>query len=322
MRAAFYEANGPASDVLRVEELDTPTPGRGEVRVRLHASGVNPSDVKSRGLRKLAFPRVIPHSDGAGTIDDVGEDVPKSRIGERVWIWNGQWQRPHGTAAEYIVLPSKQAVHLPDTVSFAQGATLGIPALTAFHAVELAVRDPHSTLLISGGAGAVSQYAIQLAKSRGTTVITTISSEAKAQAAREAGADHCINYKEESIGERVAQITGKRGVDAIVEMDLSANARLIPDVLRPKGRVIVYGTGIEAALPSFFCLANSVLLQFFLVYQLGPEERERAITAVNQALERGALVARIGPTFALDQTAAAHEAVERGTIGNVVVTTA
>jgi NADPH:quinone reductase len=316
MRAVFYEANGPARDVLRVEDVETPNPGPGEVRVRLRTSGVNPSDVKSRGLRKLAFPRVIPHSDGAGEIEAVGDGVPKSRIGERVWVWNGQWQRPYGTAAEFIVLPAGHAAHLPDNVSFEEGACLGIPAMTAFHAIELAGTE---TLLVSGGAGSVSQYAIQFAKERGATVITTISSPDKAAAAREAGADHCIDYKREDVGERVAEITGKRGVDTIIEMDLSANAKLIPAVLRPKGSVIVYGTGAEATIPSFFCLQNSVLLQYFLVYQLDARQRDRAVAGIERALEQGKLKNRIGPTFSLAETAAAHEAVERGTIGNVIV---
>ena len=319
MRAAFYEAMGPAREVLRVDEIATPDPGAGEVRVRLHTSGVNPSDVKSRGLRKLLFPRVIPHSDGAGVIEAVGAGVAKSRIGERVWIWNGQWQRPLGTAAEFIVLPGVQAVRLPDNVSFEVGATFGIPALTAYHAIELSAAGSNTTLLVSGGAGSVSQYAIQFAKARGATVITTISSQSKAAAAREAGADHCIDYKHENVGERVAEITGKRGVDAIIEMDLSANARLIPTVLRPKGSVLVYGTGAEATLPASFCLQNSVLLQFLLVYQLDQQQRERAVTGITRALQQGKLVGRIGPTFPLGQTAAAHEAVEQGSIGNVIV---
>ena len=319
MRAAFYEVMGPAHDVLRVGEVETPKPGPGEVRVRVRASGVNPSDVKSRGLRKLVFPRVIPHSDGAGEIEAVGAGVPASRVGERVWLWNGQFQRPFGTAAEFIVLPAAQAVPLPTGVSFEEGACLGIPALTAYRAVELAVEHNAKTLLVSGGAGSVSQYVIQFAKARGATVITTISSEDKAGAAREAGADHCIDYKREDVGQRVAEITAKRGVDCIIEMDLSANAKLIPAVLRPKGSVIVYGTGPEATIPSFFCLSNSILLQFFLVYQLDAQERERAVAGITQALAAGKLVNRIGPTFPLADIAAAHEAVERGSIGNVIV---
>jgi NADPH:quinone reductase len=319
MRAAYYEAMGPARDVLRVADVETPVPGPGEVRVRVHASGVNPSDVKSRGLRKLAFPRVIPHSDGAGLIESVGAGVPASRVGERVWIWNGAFQRPSGTAAEFIVLPAAQAVPLPAHVSFEEGACLGIPAMTAWQGIELADAKTGTTLFISGGAGAVSQYAIQMAKARGATVITSISSEEKAKIAREAGADHCIDYKREDVGARVAEITAKRGVDAILEMDLTANAKLIPVVLRPKGSVIVYGTGAEATIPSFFCLANSVRLQFFLVYQQDAETRARTIAGITRALEQRRLKNRIGPTFKLAEIAAAHEAVERGTIGNVIV---
>lgn len=319
MRAVFYEANGPARDVLRLGDIETPHPGEGEVRVRLYASGVNPSDVKSRGHRKPLFPRVIPHSDGAGEIEAVGPGVAKSRLGERVWIWNGQWQRPFGTAAEFITLPAAQVVLLPDAISFEEGATLGIPALTAYHAVELAGAGQGTTLLVSGGAGAVSQFAIQFAKARGAIVLSTISSPDKAVAARQAGADHCIDYKRENVGARIAEITEGRGVDAITEMDLSANASLIPAVLRPKGKVIVYGTGAEATIPAFACLISSIQLNFFLIYQLDAQQRERAVAGVTRALAQGEVRARIGPTFPLSETAAAHEAVERGTIGNVVV---
>ena len=319
MRAVYYEAMGPAREVLRVGEIETPKPGAGEVRVRLRTSGVNPSDVKSRGLRKIAFPRVVPHSDGAGEIDAVGDGVAASRVGERVWLWNGQWRRPSGTAAEFIVVPAQQAVPLPANVSFEEGAALGIPALTAWHAVELAGAGSGVTLLISGGAGSVGQYAIQFAKARGATVITTVSSEEKAAIAREAGADHCIDYKRADVGAKVSEITGGRGVDAIVEMDLAANAKLIPATLKPKGSVIIYGTQPEATIPAMFCLQNSIRLQFFLVYQLEASERERAIAAITRMLEQGKLINRIGPTFRLAETAAAHEAVERGTIGNVIV---
>ena len=264
---------------------------------------------------------MIPHSDGAGVIDQVGESVPQSRIGERVWVWNGQWKRACGTAADYIALPAEQAVKLPDPVTFEAGACLGIPAMTAIHAVALSGAGKGTTLLVSGGAGSVSQYVIQFAKLAGASVLTTISSPEKATAARAAGADHVIDYKRENVGERVMAITGKRGVDAVIEMDLAANAGLIPSVLRPKGSVIVYGTGPEAALPAGFCLVNSIHLLFFLVYELNAHERERAVGAITRALEQGKLVNRVAqPTYPLAETAAAHEAVERGTIGNVIVT--
>ena len=323
MKAAYYEANGSARDVLRVGEIATPEPGPGEVRVKLATSGVNPSDVKARaGSRKIAWPRLIPQSDGAGVIDQVGDGVPKARLGERVWVWNGQWQRPFGTAAEYIVLPQAQAVTLPDNVSFEEGACLGIPAMTAFHAVALSGAGKGTTLLVSGGAGAVSQYIIQFAKLAGATVYTTISSPEKATVALEAGADHVIDYKHEDVGARVMALTGKRGVDAVIEMDIVANAKLLPGVLRPKGSVIIYGTGgAEATIPSAFCLTNSITLRYFLVYELDAAERARTVAAINDALMKGKLTNRVAkPTFALSDIVAAHEAVEKGTVGNVIVT--
>lgn len=323
MKAAYYERNGSARDVLIVGDMDTPRPGPGEVRVKLAASGVNPSDVKSRqgSTRKIAYPRVIPHSDGAGVIDDVGEGVSRSRIGERVWVWNGQWKRAYGTAAEFVVLPVTQAVVLPEKVSFESGACLGIPAMTAAHAVTLAGLGKGTVVLVSGGAGAVSQYVIQFAKAKGAVCLTTISSPEKAKAAWEAGADHVIDYKRTNVGDRVMDITGKRGVDAVIEMDLAANAKLLPSVLRPKGNVIVYGTGPEATLPAAFCLVNSVRLQFFLVYDLDSTERARVLATIDNALKQGALLNRVAqPTYKLEDIVAAHETVERGSLGNVLVT--
>jgi NADPH2:quinone reductase len=308
--------------MLRVGEVETPKPGPGEVRVRLATSGVNPSDVKTRAgiARKIAFPRVIPHSDGAGEIDAVGDGVAKTRIGERVWLWNGQWKRPSGTAAEFIVLPAIQAVPLPAGASFSDGACLGIPALTASHAVELAQAGPGATLLVAGGAGAVSQYAIQFAKARGANVIATISSDEKAALVKRLGADHAINYRTENVGERIADLTGKTGVDAVLEIDLTANAKLIPLTVRPRGRVVVYGTGPQAELPASFCLVNSITLAFMLVYELTAPERERAVGEVSGLLAAGKLVNQVAKTFPLAEIVAAHEAVESGKmVGNVIV---
>ena len=323
MRAAYYEANGSARQVLRVEEVDTPQPGRGEVRVRLATSGVNPSDVKSRaGLtRKIAFPRVIPHSDGAGEIEAVGEGVSPSRVGERVWVWNGQWRRAFGTAAQSIVLPAAQAVPLPAKTSFEAGACLGIPAYTAYQAVELAGAKDGATVLIAAGAGAVGHYAIQLAKKRKATVITTVSSPEKAAIAKQAGADHTIDYKREHVGERVKQMTGGRGVDAVIEMDLAANAKLLPDVLVPNGIVAIYGgSAPEPAIPFQFLLQNSITLRFFLVYLMPQELRDRATADITRLLQQGALIHNVAQTFAIADIVAAHEAVESGkALGNIVV---
>jgi NADPH:quinone reductase len=323
MRAAYYEANGAARDVLQLSEVTTPEPGPGEVRVRLFASGVNPSDVKSRAgsTRKIAFPRVIPHSDGAGEIDRVGTGVPPSRLGERVWVWNGQWRRPFGTAAESITLPSEQAVPLPANISVEAGACLGIPAYTGYQAVELIGAKEGSTVLVAAGAGAVGHYAIQFAKKRGATVVTTVSSPAKAEIARQAGADHVIDYRRENVGERIMAVTGKRGLDAVIEVDLAANARLLPTVLAPNGVVAIYGSGApEALIPFQFLLQNSITLKFFLVYLMPAEMRMRATADITGMLECGKLIHNVAQTFDLGDIVAAHEAVEAGkAMGNIVV---
>jgi NADPH2:quinone reductase len=323
MRAAYYEKNGPAPEVLHVGEVETPKPGPGEVRIRIATSGVNPSDVKNRGgvTRKIAFPRVIPHSDGAGEIDMVGEGVPASRVGERVWTWNAQWRRPFGTAADYVVLPQEQAVRLPKNVSMEEGACLGIPALTAYQAVGLAGIGNGSTVLVSAGAGAVGHYVVQFAKKRGATVLTTVSSPDKAEFARAAGADHIIDYKREDVGEQVMAITGKKGVSAMVEMDLAANAMLMPKVLAPNATVAVYGSSKpEVNIPFQFLLTSAIALKFLLVYIWEWPERERAIKDITGMLERGELINNVAKSFSLDEIVAAHQAVEAGrTAGKVLV---
>jgi NADPH:quinone reductase len=323
MRAGFYQRNGPAREVLKLGEFDTPRPGPGEVRVKLATSGVNPSDVKARSgsTRKIAYPRVIPHSDGAGEIDMVGDDVPSSRLGERVWVWNAQWGRAFGTCAEYVTLPSSQAVRLPANTGFEVGACLGIPAITAYHAVAVSGAAPGMTLLIAGGAGAVGHYAVQFAKTAGATVITTVSSPQKADAAHAAGADHTIDYKRENVGERVMAVTANKGVDAIVELDIAANAKLIPQVLRPRGVVVVYGTGAMAAeVPLFFLLRNAITLKFIYVYELDAAERAAALAGIERTLVAGTLLTNVGATFPLADVAAAHEVIEQGKVlGNVVV---
>ena len=323
MRAAFYTRQGAAHEVLRVGDQPTPRPGPGEVRVRLRTSGVNPSDWKTRrgGFgRSLAAPLVIPHSDGAGDIDAVGAGVP-DRVGERVWVWNGQWKRPHGTAAQYIVLPSVQAVRLPDRVDYAAGACLGIPALTAIQAVRLAQVGAGTRVLIAAGAGSVGHYAIQLAKHRGAWVVATVSNDAKAAHARAAGADEAINYRTESVGARVKELTKGQGVDALIEMDLSGNASFYPSILKPHATVVVYGTSAsEATLPSLWLMQNSITLRFFLVYELSPADRAAGIAELALLLEQGRLIHTVAKRLPLEAIAEAHEIVERGAaMGNVVL---
>ncbi len=324
MRAAFYEQPGPARDVLHVAEVPTPEPGPGEVRVRVRCSGVNPSDVKSRSganRRPMLAPRVIPHSDGAGVIDAVGPGVPAERAGERVWLWNAQWKRAFGTAAEYVALPAAQAVPMPAGLEDAAAACLGIPAMTAWQAVRMAGAEPGRTVLVAGGAGAVGHYAVQIARARGARVIATVSSPAKAEHARQAGAAETIDRRNEDIPARIATLTGGRGVDAVIEVDLAANAALLPGVLRPHGTAVVYGNSAPMpAVPAAWMLQNNIALLFTLVYELSPVDRAAALAGLQALLAEGRLQHAVALRFPLAEIVAAHEAVEQGrAIGNVVV---
>lgn len=324
MRAAYYEQTGPAHDVLRIGELETPEPGPGEVRVRVRASGVNPSDVKNRKGgpdRPMAFPAIVPHSDGAGEIDKLGAGVDGDRLGERVWIWNAQFGRAFGTAAEYVVLPELQAVRLPDATDYDVGACLGIPLLTAYRGVTLEGPAAGQILLIAGGAGAVGHYAIQIAKRQGATVVTTVSSAEKAEYAKAAGADHVLDYKREDVAARVHEITGGRGVDRVLEVDLAGNAALDPQVLAHRGTVVVYGSNRpEMTLPFLPYLANEISIRFFIVYRLDAAVRRTCEAALLELLESGDLRHAIAARYPLAETAAAQEAVESGQVmGNVVV---
>jgi NADPH2:quinone reductase len=321
MRAACYSIPGAARDVLRVVEKLKPVPAEGEVLVRVHASGVNPSDVKSRKSGPLPFAEIIPHSDGAGIIEAVGAGVDARRVGERVWTWNAAWRRPNGTAAEYVALPSRQAVRLPDGTPFEVGTCLGIPALTAYRAVHFSGDVRGLTLLVAGGAGAVGHYACQMAAAAGATVIATVSSDAKAAQAIQAGASHVINYRQESIAERVHHFIGGKGVDRVLEVDLAANAAGYTGYLRHDGTAIVYGSGDWATkLPLRNWLIHGVTVSFFIVYELSDAVRERAIADITAWLEHGRLAHRIAASFSLDDIAQAHEAVESGQLmGNVVV---
>jgi NADPH2:quinone reductase len=322
MQAAFYVKQGPAREVLQIGEQPTPEPGPGEVRVHLKTSGVNPSDWKSRSGRTspMSAPLIIPHSDGAGDIDRVGPGVA-NRVGERVWVWNGQWRRPHGTAAEYIVLPSAQAVLLPEPIDYAEGACFGIPALTALQAVRLAELSPASTVMIVGGAGSVAHYAIQFAKMRGARVITTVSGPEKAAHARRAGSDEVINYRTENFGQRVKTLTDGHGVDALIELDLSTNGKDYPNILRPHATVVVYGmSSSESTLPTLWLMRNSITLRLFLVYDLSASDRDACLAELGALFQSKRLIHTVGRSLPLDDIALAHELSERGeVIGNIVL---
>jgi NADPH:quinone reductase len=325
MQAAFYERTGPAQAVLHTGELANPEPGPNEVRVRLRWSGVNPSDVKSRaGLRSsvMPFPCVVPHSDGMGIVDAVGAGVTAARIGERVWIWNGAWGRALGTAAQYICVPQAQAVALPAAVDDAAGACLGIPALTALHAVLMAGGVQGQRVLVAGGAGAVGHYAVQFAKLLGAQqVLATTSTPAKAALAQAAGAAITVNYRDPDAAALIREATQGQGVDRIIELDIAANTTLNLAVLRPGGACVVYGSGApKFELPFFPLIVNNISLHFFIVYNLSAADRDRALQVLHGFLTSGALQHNIAARFMLNDIVQAHECVEQGrAAGNVVV---
>ena len=315
MRAIWYDSFGPAARVLHIGDLAPPAPAPGEVLVRLAFSGVNPSDAKARagarpGVTKPTFARIIPHSDGAGVIAAVGAGVDTARVGERVWVWNGQWQRAFGTAAELIALPAAQAVPLPAGVSFETGATLGIPGLTAAHTVFGGGAVAGKTLLVSGGAGAVGQNAVQLARWGGARVIATASASA-AERVRAAGADQVFDYADPDLAAKILDATRGTGIDRAVEVEFGRNAALLAAVMAPSGTIAAYGSARDMTpqLPFGAYLFKALKLDITLVYILPEAQRLAAIHLVHTALAEGALVPAIHDIVALDRCAAAHDAV-------------
>ncbi len=320
MRAAVYERLGPP-DVLHVKEIERPGPAPGEVRVRMMVSGVNPTDYKTRAAgpgKEMPYPYVVPNQDGAGEIDAVGDGVDPARVGERVWIWFGQWQRQHGTAAEWICLPARQAVRLPDSASFELGASLGVPALTAAHALFVDGPIADMTVRVAGGAGAVGHYAIELAHWRGARVLATVSSEEKANAALAAGADAVVNYRDEDVVEAIGR-TAPDGVDRVIEV-APANLLLDSRVLKPHGTCVFYAaTAEDPGLPVRSFMTLNAVLRFMLLYGVTPGELARAVSDVSEALAAGVLSELPLHRFSLGEVAAAHQAVEDGAVGKVVI---
>jgi NADPH2:quinone reductase len=321
MKAVWYERNGDA-DVLNYGDLPDPEPGPGEVRVRIISSGVNPSDWKRRqGLtNQIEFPRVIPNQDGAGVIDAVGSGVPQSRIGERVWLFESQFGRPFGTGAEYTVQPAGHAIRLPENTGFDMAAGLGVPAMTAHRCVFADGPVTGKTVLVTGGAGAVGHYAVQQAKLGGATVISTVSSDEKAQIALKAGADHTINYREGDVAAKIFEVTDGRGVDHIVEVDFAANFPVSQQVLSSSGVLAVYAAGSppDPAVPLRFSSSN-VNVRMVLVYDMPEYAKTAAINDITTWLEQGKLAHFPGPRFPLEQLKDAHQAVAGGAIGKVTV---
>lgn len=324
MQAAWYERNGEAKDVLQVGELPTPEPGPGEVRVRLRASGVNPADVKRRkGNSRTPAPkgRITPHFDGAGEIDKLGPGVEGRKVGQRVWVYEGMWMRSAGTAAEYIVLPAARTEPLDDNCSYAEGACFGIPAMTAHRAVFSDGPVSSKTVLVTGGAGAVSVYALQMARIGGARVIATVSSPEKAKIAQDFGADWTVDYRKEDAAQRILELTAGEGVDRIVEVAFGANLAASVKVIRENGTIASYASDAEPEprFPFWALLGKNVTVYPLLVFNM-PEAAKRAAQAdIARWTRDKALSPYLGAGFPLQRIAEAHEAVERGSIGNVVV---
>ena len=325
MRAVWYDRQGPAEEVLVLGELPTPDPGAYEVRVRLEAAGVNPSDThRRRGPSPpMEFPRVITCSDGAGVVDRIGPMVDRSLLGRRVWLYNGQRNgRWMGTAAEYIALNAELVTELPDHVSSAAGATLGIPCMTAHYCVFVAGPVQGNTVLVSGAAGAVGHYAVQLAVWAGAEVIGTVSSEAKAERARAGGAAHVINYRDEDVPARVRELTEGRGVDHVVDVDFGGNLASTLGAVRTNGSVAFYASNGDRAppLPVRELMQRNVRLFPMSLPGTPAAARKRAQCDIARWVASGSRVLSVAARFPLAETARAHEAVERGgKIGTVVV---
>jgi len=324
MRAVWYDRQGAADEVLQTGTLPTPEPLLRQVRVRLEASGVNPSDTyRRRGAVPAEYPRVIPNSDGAGVIDAVGEGVGPAWVGRRVWLYNGQRNgRWMGTAAEYIALDVSLVRPLPDHVSFAEGATLGIPCMTAHGCVFAFGPIQGQTVLVTGGAGAVGHYAVQLAAWAGARVIATVSSAEKAERARQGGAEFVINYRSEDVAAAVADITKGVGVDHVVDVDLGGNLAATLGSVRESGSIAYYATNgaLEPKINLRALMGRNVAIRGFVLPTSPAGTRERAQNDVTAFIQAPNRILSVADRFPLYETAAAHRCVEAGgKVGTVVV---
>ena len=320
MRAASYDRHGPAAEVLEVKDVERPAPGPGEVLVKVALSGINPTDLKSRSG---ATPRPIdgfqiPHHDGTGVIEAVGEDVSPARVGQRVWLWLAAAGRRWGTAAEWTVVPEDQAVPLPDGVSPELGASLGVPAMTAHWCLFADGPVAGTTVLVAGGAGAVGHFAIELAVWSGARVIATASGPEKAELASKAGAAHVVNYRDADAADQIRAAAGRP--DRVVEVALGANLALDLAVTKSGSTIVSYAAGpSDPVLPVRACMTANVVLRFILLYGVPRPALRRAAEDINAALTAGALTELPAHRFGLSDVVAAHEAAEAGPLGKVLV---
>ncbi len=320
MKAVRYERYGPAAEVLRVDEVERPSPGPGEVLVKVAVSAINPTDYKSRSG---ATPRPIdgfqiPHQDGAGVIEAVGDGVDPGRVGQRVWLWLAAAGSKWGTAAEWTVVPGRQAVPLPDEASFELGASLGVPAMTAHWCLFSDGPVAGQKILVAGGAGAVGHFAIELARRAGAAVVTTVSSPEKAELARKAGAAQVVNYRDPGAAGRIKAAVGQ--VDRVIEVALGANLALDLAVTRPGATVVCYAAeASDPVLPVRACMSANVVFRFVLLYGIAAAALDHAVTGISAALVAGGLTELPVQRFGLSDIVAAHEAAEARPVGKVLV---
>lgn len=324
MRAIWYDRTGPAREVLQYGDLPTPTPGQGQALIRIKASGVNPSDVGMRGgPAPMAYPRITPNSDGAGIVEAVGPGVSSSWVGKRVWFYNGQRNgRAFGSAAEYIELDTDLLSVLPDSVSFAEGATLGIPCMTAHRALFLAGPVQGRTVLVTGGAGAVGHYAVQLAVWAGATVIATVSSEEKAERARAGGAHHVIDYRREDVAARVRELTDGQGVHHVVEVDFGGNIASTLASIAMNGSLAYYATkgAPTPVVPAGAAMGLNLMIHGVYLPVSPHQARKRAQQDITRWIGTGERILSVAGRFPLADCAGAHELVEAGgKVGTAVV---
>ena len=326
MRAAWFDHFGSAKEVLEIGDIDAPVAASGEVLVRLRTSGINPSDVKKRAgsfANLLDDGFVIPNSDGAGIIEAVGDGVDANRIGERVWVYQAQYARRFGTAAEYVAIDARRAPRLPDNVSFEVGACLGIPVMTAHRAVFADGPVAGQTLLITGGAGRVGHYAIQWASQAGATVIATASNTADVDTCKKAGAKHVVNHRGDDVAADILSINGNTPVDRIIDVEFGANLPVSVEVLKTGGVIATYSSTQvpEPKLPFFTMMYKDLTLRTIIVYAMPEEAKSQAIQDINEALANDTLQHRIAKTLPLNEIARGNEIIEQGSIRGTVILT-
>lgn len=324
MRAAWFESFGEAAQVLLVGDQPKPEPAVGEVLIRIHTSGVNPSDVKKRAG---AFPNllddglVIPHSDGAGVIEAVGANVSQSRIGERVWVYQAQFARRFGTAAEYLAIDAERAVAMPDEASFAIGACLGIPVMTAHRCVFADGTVEGKTVLVTGGAGRVGYYAIQWASQSGASVIATASNPDDVALCKSLGAEHVVNHRDAEWSEQVLEATSGKRVDRVVDVEFGGNLSQVLKLINTSGVIATYSSTQvrEPQLPFMQMMYLDLTIRMVIVYAMPESAKQEAIVAITDSLRLDQLKHRVTHELGLNQIGKAHELIEQGGFGGAVI---